>query len=1656
MYINKIDDIIDKVIDDFYTTVILTDKILTSVFKEPNFVKYQQDLNTLMENYIKSINLSELQGLVKSGDAVNTIKETLKRYTAIYLFLTIGFHYSSRDDTYVNNVVEFSKNQTSYPYKVENYFNSEGNALTIKYFMLVKNILILLNADQAKIAILKLKPDFKETIVFLNNLGGDYVVKNFKLENIENNVKDQCHNILKTIIILELYRTHEKKEFFRLLEMTENMEGEYMFIDIVVPTKKHIDFGTIENLLSKKDVMKGMAYTLWDYLMASSDIVKKPTESIEDKLLTLINAGLLYPICDDFLLYHKESEKYDRVSDPNKIKKKEDTKIRYIVNKIDIASELNTEAIRKDEKLKANVKKQFYAPLYNRKAILVNHGEDIKIINKFLNQGKRSVENNEYFNDLQQYKSYPYINFKDFEKSGFSLQLTKTIDIVRSVSFSTTGDFKQNRHNYLQLRVGSKDMTVNVVGFMIPTNQKPLQCVKIKDTDDIRSFNSKNKNGYDLMTKYLKETLINTKPHNSSIYWMFDLDIDSVQAETYEQTTKFTTQDQIKTVASKIYDYVLYELYYELIDILEKNAVSLQGATRILKILEKRTVKIPRELEIYSELEKKIFNLIQVANDEYDKNEDIIYGLTDEAVKLAKPSIKKSQGIPTLVVKSVDAEKKEDNTNLESVEGVCQHNITWDRLSGMQRINPNKYLDELYEYIQQYVIENTDSEFICKSCGGLLNIKKFVMDGSWDDDTQRFITYSMPMDVPLEDIPEYEKYKLSIRNLDKIIEKIGSTSNIPNFVGTSTNVRSRRKGVIKDAIDILIMNNQKLKKTFKERNEMASSTYGVVRDLSNLFVFEFENGIFVFSSKDKDYYKPIKQNNVLAYLTILIILEVNESQALFMGTTDKKGLCNFNVFDKVFHTLFSGLKVRKNSKGELAPITNYKILCYFIYIMACSMSKYNMWFYEYPTDGTKTLSDATRKKHYMPIIQKIIVHTVVDVLNSILELAATPEIHHLYEVISIKFYKKLPSLFNSEELYQRFKADARTSMSNEKKDYITTKKEAIVLSGKMPVAQYDLPIRYPCRPPRYYVERNTKVKTRYNTLTNVTNCPSGKFHSWQYKDKTLVCTICNVSTSKSIMSETESKSIMKNFRYVRLQNLAQRFCAIDASLHQYITSDNGTLVCKKCSKSDKYEYNHQELDNIEKILDTYQSEKNTQIIKQIETILEKEKTDSTYETKVFDYLTKAYGQFKTKSRTDSESQNNNYQYINDLINEIQNVVGNEAGIGSETFLRENAYIINHDHLGYPLDKPVIITDNDNKISYKSNHTFFKTDVIYYSSYKNGKIDIFYDATTKILLGYKEESKNFIFNKKSDKRIVINYSIYNKFRLLGYQHQYIDVTDMYDELLVGREDISTVDFPLVTKIIVESLIRTRIQNLKKTITEFQSLIFRMLNNYAEPINENDDTDYFANKLNKLIDKHKKKLMSMTLADGNNNHQIFKHWKGVYRGILPKPMNKDDLTVDFTKYKLINAETVNQLDESGNLILYFIVTEIHKLLKYNTNKFTKADISYFIIDFINIVFDMFNEEKLINNIDIKRFIYMLKSSTYVGEVEEKSGLKSTEGIYNEFVDPDETEPEKTEIEEELREENDALDLDVEIDYINEYDKGIDWEPAGDIIVNPNAQY
>ena len=55
MYINKVDELIDQIIEDFYTNVILGNKVFDKFKGELNFIKSQKDINDILVNYIKTI-----------------------------------------------------------------------------------------------------------------------------------------------------------------------------------------------------------------------------------------------------------------------------------------------------------------------------------------------------------------------------------------------------------------------------------------------------------------------------------------------------------------------------------------------------------------------------------------------------------------------------------------------------------------------------------------------------------------------------------------------------------------------------------------------------------------------------------------------------------------------------------------------------------------------------------------------------------------------------------------------------------------------------------------------------------------------------------------------------------------------------------------------------------------------------------------------------------------------------------------------------------------------------------------------------------------------------------------------------------------------------------------------------------------------------------------------------------------------------------------------------------------------------------------------------------------------------------------------------------------------------------------------------------------
>src|SRR4029079_18801875 len=112
-----------------------------------------------------------------------------------------------------------------------------------------------------------------------------------------------------------------------------------------------------------------------------------------------------------------------------------------------------------------------------------------------------------------------------------------------------------------------------------------------------------------------------------------------------------------------------------------------------------------------------------------------------------------------------------------------------------------------------------------------------------------------------------------------------------------------------------------------------------------------------------------------------------------------------------------------------------------------------------------------------------------------------------------------------------------------------------------------------------------------------------------------------------------------------------------------------------------------------------------------------------------------------------------YQFIDLFITELERNLGKDINLYGQIHLRYDTYIIKHDHNGFPIT-PIIITDVNNKIMFKRNHPFFHTDVIFYTN-KTLQIDVFYDAISKLLLGYTEKSKEYKYARRHNVYLEVN-------------------------------------------------------------------------------------------------------------------------------------------------------------------------------------------------------------------------------------------------------------------------------------------------------------
>lgn len=1564
MYIENIDTILNNVFDDFFKTVVSTKKF-SSITHSTNFVEnYETIINTLAK-YLKTIDVTSIKSSINDPKNFKFITDTIATYVMYYLFVSIGY-YGDKIDTFKNNMIEFSRNHDRKKLENDRFFTSESNSNVFMLVDLSKNIFTDMINTKKNAKFQK----HQNVIDFFNSIG------DAKVSDIDNTITKNTdvsqvgHYIIKLVILKKLYTTGDRNDLSKLLENDITASSEFIYIDVVVPIDKTIGLSDIEMMLPQDDVDMGIAKKIYDIVSKGEKMYQRHvSDSIDTKITNMFDSGFLIPVSEDFLLYHKDTERYDVKTQSTK---REANKINYIIDKISTA-----ENYFPSEKSKVS---PFYKPLENRFAVTFNENEDLRILSgasKYMG----NTESAEHYNELIHYRKYPYVNFKDFKRNGFSYVPNKTIQIVRSLSFGKTGIETQRKSDPIQLRVGSVEQPVNIVGVMLNASVQPLECIKVHDVENIVDNTEE-------FINCVSSRIMHGEKHVSVL--LFDLEKEKLQ--TYENTGTISQMEQCKIACTNLYDAMIEMIHKKIINILGKyTELSFFDAYRIIDRVMRATMVIDAEHPMYNEIEKIIFQKIyEKYVPTYDKKDDIIYGIYGETLKL--PNIQRTAERPILHIHLTRDKYTVSKIHDETIgDAICQHFVSWMNILQQKKTGSAKYIDMLYEFMQTFVTENDDFDYVCKSCGSLLDIKKYVADGEYDNATQRFIPYSIPMNVSLEDLPEYRRYNIVIRNVDGLVNRIAENINIPYLVGSSLTQKINRTTIVKDTIDLLLINNQLLRKNFKERNINAVTKYGINRELSNLFAFELDNSIFLFTpGKEKDYYKYVKHNNIVGYILFLILLELDESHISFLSG-DK--VCNYSAYVKFGNTMFSGLKMRTTNAGDVSNITNYPVFCYLLYVSTCILSKYPIWHHE-----TEVIP-----KKVSPIKQKIMIHTIIDIINCVLEYASENGNMHIYEVILSKFNKKLSTTYSNTLILQRLHDENIKNKSKFTKDVPVETVKPIILKTDYSQSASEH-IEYTKYSAAKYYPKNVEYFMPIAKQTNLTHCDTGVFHTFAPDGKTMKCTKCGVSIDKLKYSDEITIITNENIKKKYLESLFDEYC-IDGRIHTYVQTVDGTKNIMKCSICDHVIGTYPQ---ISKMRELEAIVTNPKLVIRNEIGIKHSAIASIISQKIHSGYTKDICE----------------KSITQLVNLIQTTIGDIINIDGVSYqLSKDTFSLDHNHLGYPIEPPISFTDSDELIELKKNNPFFKRDVFVYSTKSPQKMKIIYDAMTHILLGYREHNKDYVKNTKTDNRLMMTKSIKNKLMRFGY------VSDIPQQ----TNNTST----LVTNVM------EHIKNIKNAIYKFSVYINAIKNNFTYK-HAIDDTQNEQLEQMAPQKKYSSSYSDMEYLDTVQPIIDLKKYYSKLRGVLTRSdtfkLFEEYETVIDELFDLSNDNTQQNMEDSENKVMYYFIDQLVKFLEINKNKYVKQNLCQFIVEFVDKLYDNYNRDQLLFNNALQRFQCMLDSSEYFRELEGKGlGMDEyTTGIYGEYKDPNDVKTkEEIEEEEDAIEAEESMDIDNDVDAEDNYD-------------------
>lgn len=1565
MYVNKIDNLIDGIINNFYKFT-MEKKIFEKFLKDENFVKFQNDILNYIKDFTLKINTKEIKTIVEKDKYVDIILNIIKRYCAFYIYLGIAYNYTAGRELFVTNIIETSKNQKDATFKIENFYNSENNSKIIDMYVLIKNILELQKfktMDRVKIILNNNPVKYEKTVELFNSLGEEFITDYFLIEN-------NFHNIIKTFIFRKIFLLEEKNDIINILNEKEIEDAEYKYIEVVVSNiRKLIDFNFFQSFLTTSEIKKGIAEDFYEYLEENKQ--EEEREITTNMIIDfLFSNKILIPITEEFFRYHKNTEKYDKKIDEN-MKDRDATKIKYIVNKMNKLKNLHSRSYEKNQKLKLDTMNLFYKPLKNIEATLYNDNEETKIIQKL--ELSDQTADLDYLVDLENIRNYAYVNYKDLSKDGFILRSSK---LVQSVRYSSI----QNKNKQFDLRVGHDNLPLHVIGLIYNPSRKPLECYNIKNLKNIKDIE---KNGYKSFLKILDKHF-NDNNSNNLYYWMFNNEEDIIELKEYKNVSILDTGKYIKNMLAEIYDNYINLLKNNIIEKLNKKKnLNLWTTKNIIRSVVEDNINfnnlnLDLSKEIINEIVDKVLKEKEyVLKDEYIDEKNIIKLPISEKIK---------KSIKVLVL----TDEKEEEIKLDEyiTKPVCNHYIKWINIKKISKKQDDEMNQAIFDFVKQYVKVNENGDYICKSCDEMLDLKKYVYEGTYVEELDTFLTTNLATNKNLYDIPKYSKYTRAIRNIEKNIEKICYASNLNYYLGNTPIIKLRRKMIIKDVIDLLLIHTNYLKEQPKDRIAKAAQNYNINKDLTNLFFFDLKDDIFLTSSTDTDYYKIIKFNNVIAYIMLLLLTDINTG--MILGFKDDKR-CNYFLYDKVGKRMFENLFIRLNDKEKI-NISKIPLFGYVIFYFSCILTNNYIWLWN------------SNEKSGQYNVQKIIITTTVDLINTLVEANMKEGKNFLYELIVNRFIHKLKTVFNDENILniiiESINSKIRIDKTTNKVGYIIKKNIKIELDlNNIYNKDYvgDVDSKTICKSRLHKLDSLPYIPIDHN-LNILTNCEDGKFHSWNLKGKELLCSNCNKTYTELLSKYEKNKNDKKEdnntniqkIKLINLRKLANIYC-LSGEIHDINPNDGKCIKCKIQVGDHEYSVN-----DLLKLNENLNKENNKILYENILNIKEKYKKQLQIEEKNKNIIE------KLNNRYNKATNNNIVNYIDDFIDKLIKVLGNKIKVNNnEIFLKETVYIINNDYLGNPIKKDITLLSSQNKIIFEDNHEFFKTSVLYYND-KINSVFVYYDGLTLNYLGYTKDKKKYTTYKSNSyiKRID---SLKDMILTLGLSNRYQNLNNYDDDI----------NDPKNKKELIEKMLRVRVNNLKQIINNTISLIQQIHNNKKVK-----DSEYNV-ETNILLKEFSKILKTFKVKNSEGKKKIFKNIDVLNNTLILERIPKDTEINTYKTY--IDAFIFNKMNNIDNKLIYYYLYNLEKLLDYNKEQSIKINLGYFIIKIIVFSYNLYFRP--IENSLIRRFEFLIEHDTpYIDE-----SLR-TVGLYQELVNIDEIDDDNIrEMEMDMLEESTALDID-----------------------------